>query len=151
MVGEEIASEPKSFASHVEEVANEVDKEAGHRRIRVGEDDLVAASRSLCPIQHAAHDVKTAQAPCPPTALELPGNSSRASLGTHGSTRKTLALMQTIPRLKLGVLFVGQFDVSDPQAHRGFRHAKQPGNLLNRPSLFAAHPSRPFSLACFHF
>jgi len=33
MVSEEIAGQPKSFAAQTEEVANEVDKEAGHGRI----------------------------------------------------------------------------------------------------------------------
>jgi hypothetical protein len=58
-----------------------------------------------------------------------------------GRRLEPLALVQTVPRLDSRVLFVGQLDIADPEAHGRFRHAKQSRDLLDRAAFVAAHPS----------
>jgi hypothetical protein len=60
VVGEEIARQPDSFAIDIEKLANELDEELGHCRVRVCEDDPVPVPGSRRPVQHAAGDVAAA-------------------------------------------------------------------------------------------
>jgi hypothetical protein len=99
VVGKEIASQPKSFRAYVKKVSDELDKESGHRWVRVREHDFVPISGSLSPIQHAAADVPVVPSSRPPPTLLLSRSPSRPGFRNHGRARQTLTLVQAIPRL----------------------------------------------------
>jgi hypothetical protein len=151
VVGEEIARQPKPVAADLEKLADELDKESDHRWVRVREHDFVSLSRSFGPKQHAAGRVAVAQTSGPLSTVLLSRGPSRSSFRSHCRAGQTLALVQPIPCLQRSMLCVGQLDVTHPVAHGGRGHPEKSRNLFDRTTLFMAHPTRLFSLGCFHF
>jgi hypothetical protein len=151
VVGEQVARNAHPLAVEAECVAKEPHERSHHFGIRVGEDELVATPRSLCPVEHAAHDVEVPGAPgaTPPVTLRL--ESASAGFRAQGGTCEPLSLVESVSGLQSGVLLGSQLDVADPKADGGFRGSDESGNLLYRSPLFFAHRPCLVSLGCFHF
>ncbi len=101
-----------------------------HRRVRVREDNAVAAPRAFCPEQHASGDVIRVIPVCDLTADRLELSTLRKRAGSVRSSCR-MAVDSWVATSKRPALILGELDVPCPGTHRRERTTHDPRDLLH--------------------